>query len=51
MTWLAVILGGALGTAARHGINLAAARLISTPTPYATVIVNMVGSLVIGPTT
>ena len=48
MTWLAVILGGALGTAARHAINLAAARVINTPVPYATATVNMVGSLVIG---
>lgn len=48
MTWVAVMLGGALGTAARHAVNLAAARLISTPVPWATAIVNMVGSLVIG---
>ena len=48
MTWVAVMLGGALGTAARHAVNLAAARLISAPIPWATAIVNMVGSLVIG---
>jgi fluoride exporter len=48
MTWLAVLLGGALGTAARHAVNLATARVISAPVPWATAIVNMVGSLVIG---
>jgi fluoride exporter len=48
MTWLAVMLGGAVGTAARHGFNLAVARLISAPTPWATAIVNMVGSVVTG---
>jgi CrcB protein len=48
MTWVAVMLGGAVGTAARHAVNVAAARLISVPVPWATAIVNMVGSLVIG---
>jgi len=48
MTWVAVMLGGAVGTAARHAVNLAAARLISAPVPWATAIVNMVGSLAIG---
>jgi CrcB protein len=48
MTWLAVVLGGALGTAARHAINLATTRLMSTPVPWATAAVNMIGSLVIG---
>ena len=48
MTWLAVVLGGAVGTAARHAVNLATSRLISTPVPWATATVNMLGSLVIG---
>ena len=48
MTWLAVVLGGALGTAARHAVNLATTRLMSTPVPWATAAVNMIGSLVIG---
>ena len=48
MTWVAVIMGGALGTAARHAVNLAMARAISTPVPWATATVNMIGSLVIG---
>jgi len=48
MTWLAVVLGGAVGTAARHAVNLAAMRLMSTPVPWATAAVNMIGSLAIG---
>jgi CrcB protein len=48
MTWLAVVLGGAAGTAARHAVNLATTRLVSTPVPWATAAVNMIGSLIIG---
>jgi CrcB protein len=48
MTWIAVVLGGAFGAVARHGVNVAAARLMTMPTPWATATVNMVGSLVIG---
>ena len=48
MTWLAVVLGGAIGTAARHAVNLATTRLMSTPVPWATAAVNMIGSLAIG---
>ena len=48
MTLVAVLLGGALGSAARHGVNLAAARWFGTPVPYATAAVNLLGSLVIG---
>jgi fluoride exporter len=48
MTWIAVLLGGALGSAARHGVNSWIARLAGTPAPYATATVNMIGSLVIG---
>ena len=48
MTWLAVFVGGAVGSVARHGVNVAAARLLTTPTSWATATVNMIGSLVIG---
>jgi fluoride exporter len=48
MTWVAVLLGGALGSAARHGVNLISARAFGTPTPYATAAVNMIGSFAIG---
>ena len=48
MRWAAVIAGGALGSAARHGVNVMTARLAGNPVPYATAIVNMIGSFVIG---
>src|SRR3954462_3702215 len=48
MTWIAVALGGALGSVARHAVNLAFARLGVTATPYATASVNIAGSLAIG---
>ena len=48
MTWIAVALGGALGSLARHGVNVAMARVTEQTTPYATATVNIVGSLVIG---
>ena len=48
MSWVAVLLGGALGSAARHGMNLIAARVLGSPTPYATAAVNMIGSFAIG---
>jgi CrcB protein len=48
MTWIAVIVGGTLGTVARHGVNVALSRMMTTPGPWATASVNMMGSLVIG---
>ena len=48
MTWIAVALGGALGSLARHGVNAAFAHVTETTTPYATATVNIIGSLVIG---
>jgi fluoride exporter len=48
MTWLAVGLGGALGSMARHGVNLLLARLLGDPIPYATAAVNIVGCFIIG---
>jgi CrcB protein len=46
--WVAVLLGGALGSVARHGVNIATARLLGAPSPWATAAVNMIGSIVIG---
>ena len=46
--WLAVLLGGALGSAARHGVNLLTASVVGRAAPYATGSVNMLGSLVVG---
>ena len=48
MIWIAVLVGGALGSAARHAINISTTRLLDDPGPYATATVNMVGSLTIG---
>ena len=48
MNWLLVFVGGGIGAAARHGVNLAAARLIGVSFPWGTVIVNVVGSLLMG---
>jgi CrcB protein len=49
MTWLAVAIGGALGSLARHGVNhLVHARWMTTRFPVATVVVNVLGCLVIG---
>jgi len=48
MTWIAVALGGAFGSVARHAVNLLFGRLGVGSTPYATASVNILGSLVIG---
>jgi CrcB protein len=48
MTWIAVMVGGALGSAARHFVNLEVAHRLERSIPYATLIVNVVGCVVIG---
>jgi CrcB protein len=45
---LLVFLGGGIGAAARHGINVAAARWLGTAFPWGTLTVNIVGSLAMG---
>jgi CrcB protein len=45
---LLVFLGGGLGAAARHGVNLLAARLIGIEFPWGTIAVNVIGSFLIG---
>ena len=45
---LALSVGGLLGIHARYGVNVAMARLISHPFPWATLVVNIVGSFAIG---
>jgi CrcB protein len=48
MTYLIVFLGGGLGAALRHGVNIASARLLGSAFPFATMIENVTGSLVMG---
>ena len=48
MLYLIVFLGGGLGAALRHGVNVGAARLLGTAFPYGTLAVNVTGSLVMG---
>jgi fluoride exporter len=46
--WIAVLVGGALGSVARHGVNIVTARIVGAPSPWATAAVNLIGSIVIG---
>ena len=49
MTWIAVALGGAIGSVARHAVNhLIHERWLTTRFPVATVVVNLAGCFVIG---
>jgi CrcB protein len=45
---LLVFLGGGAGSVARHGVNVATARLFGTDFPWGTLCVNVVGSFVMG---
>ena len=48
MTWIAVALGGALGSMARHLVNLELAHRLERSVPHATFVVNVVGCFIIG---
>jgi CrcB protein len=48
MAWLAVGVGGALGSLARHSVNMFFSHVLESSSPYATATVNLVGSFVIG---
>lgn len=48
MIWLAVAAGGALGSMARHGVNILFSHTLSRATPYATAAVNLIGAAAIG---
>ncbi len=48
MTYLIVFLGGGLGAALRHGVNLLAARVWGIQFPFGTLSVNVVGCLLMG---
>lgn len=43
-----VFVGGGLGAALRHGVNIASAEWFGSGYPWGTIIVNVVGSFVIG---
>ena len=47
-TYLIVFVGAGLGGALRHGVNVAALRVLGSGFPYGTLTVNIVGSLVMG---
>jgi CrcB protein len=48
MIWIAVALGGALGSIARHVVNVLFAHVLERAVPYATAAVNVLGSAIIG---
>jgi len=48
MVWLAVAVGGAAGSLARHGVNVVFSRAFDRAVPFATATVNLVGASVIG---
>lgn len=48
MSFFLVFLGGGLGSAARHGVNLLAVRLFGFQFPLGTLLINIVGSLAMG---
>ena len=48
MMWVAVAAGGALGSVARHGVNVLLTRATGQAMPWATAIVNIAGSALIG---
>ena len=48
MAYLIVFLGGGLGAAFRHGINMAVGRALGTAFPYGTLLINITGSLLMG---
>jgi len=48
MAWLVVAIGSALGGVARYGFGLLAGRIWAHPFPLATLLINIIGSFLIG---
>jgi CrcB protein len=48
MNYLVVFLGGGIGSALRHGVNVLCARLFGIDFPFGTLTVNITGSIVMG---
>ncbi len=48
MAYFMVFIGGGLGAALRHGVNIGSARLFGTSFPVGTLTVNIIGCLVMG---
>lgn len=48
MNYLIVFLGGGVGAALRHGVNVTTARLFGTTIPWGTFTVNVTGSFIMG---
>ena len=46
--WIVIAAGGAIGSIARHGVNVAIVHLFGRSVPYATATVNLTGSICIG---
>jgi CrcB protein len=48
MNYVIVFVGAGLGGALRHGINVLAARIAGTEFPYGTLVINVIGSILMG---